>query len=67
MAVGQEVTRGQGCGQDVVRGFGSSQNFRNILLMFIMLIICFNAKFFLLMHTNDSQNFNFEMFFNLSG
>ena len=39
VAVGQEVARGQGFGQEVVRGRGSCQNFRNILLMFIMLII----------------------------
>ena len=39
MVVGQEVARGQGCGQEVVMGHGSCQNLRSILLMFIMLII----------------------------
>ena len=39
MVVGQEVAREQGCGQVVVRGHGSCQNVRKILLMFIMLII----------------------------
>ena len=39
MILGREVARGQGCGQEVVREHGSCQNFRNILLMFIMLII----------------------------